>query len=48
MNSTTFIGKLKKFSLALYSSLSLKELDWLHSLFSDLNVRSEPSVNLSK
>jgi hypothetical protein len=48
MNSASFIGKLKIFSPALFSSLSMKEMEWLQRLFSDITVRSEPSVNFSK
>jgi hypothetical protein len=48
MNSTTFIGKLKFISPALYLSLSSKELDWLQSIFLDFFVSLEPSISTSK
>jgi hypothetical protein len=39
---------LKIFSPALFSSLSMKELEWLQRLFSDNTVRSELSVDISE
>jgi hypothetical protein len=48
IDSTSFIGKLKLHTPALFLSLSSKELDWLQSFSSDLCVNSEPSLNSSK